>query len=264
MALISNTGKVLYSDLSRPAMSRISPFYDSMLIMGLGDNLSLALDNVKTIIASRISNRAILIALTDKKVGIVLTKMSGVADKFGRLLDELITMDESRSGPDQSSRNPTVETVSSYNESSSVVEEVQTSNTVQPQIPQEEQRQTQYQPQAQPEPKIQPQVRPEPKIQPPPQPETKPKPKAPQSTVAVAPVTAQRKSMERVTVPVLTDPKVLEKCPDKDRRFLELFDGNLSLNEIARRLGVPYFDALQVANKYKNARKVEIKEVFRG
>jgi hypothetical protein len=96
MALVSTKGIVLYSDLSKVVMSRISPFYESMTQMTIGDNLSLALDSTKTIVASRISNGAVLITVTDKKVGIVLTKMGGVADKFGRLLDELIKTEESK------------------------------------------------------------------------------------------------------------------------------------------------------------------------
>jgi hypothetical protein len=96
MALVSTKGIVLYSDLSKAVMGRISPFYESMTQMTIGDNLSLALDSTKTIVASRISNGAVLITVTDKKVGIVLTKMGGVADKFGRLLDELIATEESK------------------------------------------------------------------------------------------------------------------------------------------------------------------------
>lgn len=96
MALVSTKGIVLFSDLSKVAMSRISPFYESITRMAIGDNLSLALDTTKTIVASRISNGAVLITVTDKKVGIILTKMGGVADKFGRLLDELIVAEESK------------------------------------------------------------------------------------------------------------------------------------------------------------------------
>jgi hypothetical protein len=99
MALVSTRGIVLYSDLSKVAMSRISPFYESITRMAIGDNLSLALDTTKTIVASRISNGAVLITVTDKKVGIILTKMGGVSDKFGRLLDELIASEEARGTP---------------------------------------------------------------------------------------------------------------------------------------------------------------------
>nr|MDO8100667.1 hypothetical protein [Candidatus Njordarchaeota archaeon] len=104
IALVSTAGRVLYSDLSKIAMSRISPFYDSIVHMGQGDNLSLALDSSRTIIASRVTNRAILIVLTDKKAGIVLTKVKSVEDKLGRLLDELITMEESKTEPGQPSK----------------------------------------------------------------------------------------------------------------------------------------------------------------
>nr|MDO8135841.1 hypothetical protein [Candidatus Njordarchaeum guaymaensis] len=96
MAIVSTSGRVLYSDLSKAVMERISPLYNNMLLMGQRDNMSLALDTTKTIIVSRVSNKAILITLTDKKMGIVLTKMEGVANKFGRLLDEFIASEEAK------------------------------------------------------------------------------------------------------------------------------------------------------------------------
>nr|MDO8099410.1 hypothetical protein [Candidatus Njordarchaeota archaeon] len=220
IALVSTTGKALYSDLSKPAMSKISPFYESLLMMARGDNLSLALDSTRTIVASRVSARTILIALTDKRVGIVLTKMGSVADKFGRLLDELMALEESKGG---ASPVPAEQVAP---------EEV--SNPLAPApVPEE--------------------------VQPPPPPSEPVSREAP-----VRPIVAPRKGAERVIVPSLTDLKVLEKCPQKDRRFLELFDGALSLNDIAKRLGVPFFDALQIANKYKNMGKVDMKEVIRG
>jgi len=220
MALVSTTGKALYSDLGKLAMSKVSPFFDSLLIMGQGDNLSLAVDSTKTIVASRVSARTILIALTDKKIGIVLTKMGGVADKFGRLLDELIALEESKGG---AMPIPTKQ---------AAPEEVPSPPTLTP-LPEE--------------------------VQPPPPP-SRPVPRE----ATARPAVSMRKGTERVIVPSLTDLKVLEKCPEKERRFLELFDGALSLNDIARRLGVPFFDALQIANKYKNMGKVDMKEVIRG
>jgi hypothetical protein len=227
MAVVSNSGKVLYSDLGKLGMNKISPFYESLLLMGLGDNLSLALDNTKTIVASRVSNRAILIVITDKKVGIVLTKMSGVGDKFGRLLDELIVMEEAKSGEGSPPGDMAVTARSGSSEASSTPPQVEVEETTAPEPPAE---------------------RPEVTVAPP--------------VPRVAKV--QPKASERVIVPFLNDIKILERCPEKDRRFLELFDGTLSLKEIAQRLGVPFFDALQAANKYKNMGKVEMKEIIRG
>jgi hypothetical protein len=96
MAILSTSGKVLYSNLSKSVMTKISPFYDNLLILNPGDNMSLNVDATKTIIVSRISNLTIMIALTDKKIGIVLTKMKSVADKFGKLLDELVPLQEEK------------------------------------------------------------------------------------------------------------------------------------------------------------------------
>jgi hypothetical protein len=96
MALLSSSGKALYTELSRVSMNRISPFYNNVLLMGRGDNLTLTLDPVKTIVASKVSNKAVLITVTDKKVGIVLTKMGAVAEKYGSLIDEVIALEESK------------------------------------------------------------------------------------------------------------------------------------------------------------------------
>ena len=229
MAVVSTTGKVLYTDLSKTAMGKISPFYDSLLMMGQGDNLSLALDASKTIVASRVSNKAILIVITDKKIGIVLTKMGSVMDKFGRLLDELIILEESKSGGEQPPEEARVE--AEETPSPSPVSEIE--EEAEPPAP--------------------------PPSQPVNIPVVAPAPAAPSASVS-----DKRKTTERVIVPNLTDVKLLEKCPEKDRKFLELFDGTLSLNDIAKRLRVPFFDALQVANKYKNQGKVDMKEVIRG
>jgi hypothetical protein len=94
MALVSSTGKVVYSDLGKSALAKVSPFYNSMLIMTLGDTMSLTVDPTKTMMISRVSNSTILVALTNKKIGIVLTKLKGVGEKFGRLLDEIVPQQE--------------------------------------------------------------------------------------------------------------------------------------------------------------------------
>ena len=94
MALVSSTGKVIYTDLGKSVLARVSPFYNNMLLMSLGDNISLNVDATKTIIISRVSDLTILVALTDKKVGIVLTKVKSVSQKFGKLLDEIVPKQE--------------------------------------------------------------------------------------------------------------------------------------------------------------------------
>lgn len=223
MAVVSNSGRVLYSDLSKLAMTKVSPFYDSLQLMGLGDNMSLALDSTKTIVASRVSNGAVLIVITDKKVGIILTKMGGVGDKFGRLLDELVAIEESKIGESLPSRAPVVEAQPASSAPTPSPLQVKTKEKEISARPAEI-----------------------PKVVAPPRP------------------TSPSKSIERVIVPFLNDIKLLEKCPEKERKFLELFDGTLSLREISQRLGVPFFDALQIANKYKNVGKVDMKEIIRG
>jgi hypothetical protein len=96
MAVLSSSGKVLYTDLSKASMTRVSPFYNNVLMMGRGDNLTLTLDPVKSIVAWKVSNKAVLIAMTDKKIGIVLTKLGAIAQKYGGLIDEVIALEETR------------------------------------------------------------------------------------------------------------------------------------------------------------------------
>jgi hypothetical protein len=90
MAIVSTSGKMIYSNLGKAVTARVSPFYKNMLLMSLGDNISLNVDSMRTILVSRVSDLSILVVLTDKKVGIVLTKMKSVAQKFGKLLDEIV------------------------------------------------------------------------------------------------------------------------------------------------------------------------------
>jgi hypothetical protein len=227
MAVVSSSGRVLYSDLSKLALTKISPFYDSLQLMGVGDDLSLALDDARTIVASRVSAKSIIIVITDKKVGIILTKMSGVGDKFGGLLDEIVTSEESKSGEAPVSLESEIKT-----------------RPISP-------------------PPMKSQPIPVPKTRenetPPPSPA-----QVTRSETVAPPVHEKTMVAERVIVPFLNDIKLLERCPEKDRKFLEMFDGTLSLRSIATKLGVPFFDVLQVANKYKNMGKVDMKEIMRG
>jgi hypothetical protein len=225
MAIVSSSGRELYSDLSKLAVNKISPFRDSLQLMAPGDDLSLALDDIRTIVASRVSNKAILIAITDKKVGIILTKMEGVRDKFGRLLDEIIVAEETKAGGVPTLPEMEVKTKPTY-----------PPPTARPPLPETEKIEVRT---------------------PAPTP-------APRSEVETPTLHQDLKVPERVIVPFLNDIKILERCSEKDRKFLEMFDGTLSLRQVAKKLGVPFFDVLQVANKYKNMGKVDMKEIMRG
>ena len=225
MAIVSSSGRELYSDLSKLAVNKISPFRDSLQLMGLGDDLSLALDDTRTIVASRVSNKAILIAITDKKVGIILTKMDGVRDKFGRLLDEIIVAEESKAGE-----------VSTPSEMEVKTKPIYPSPPTHPPLSEPEKLEVR----------------------------TPAPTSTPRLEVETPALHQDIKVPERVIVPFLNDIKILEKCPEKDRKFLEMFDGTLSLRQVAKKLGVPFFDVLQVANKYKNMGKVDMKEIMRG
>jgi hypothetical protein len=199
MALVSTKGIVLYSDLSKVAMGRISPFYESITRMAIGDNLSLALDTTKTIVASRISNGAVLITVTDKKVGIILTKMGGVADKFGRLLDELIVAEESRSGPGGASKEQSLRVPS-------IAAPPEAAQEVEPLTPVIERADS-------PEPVLEEAQPPEPVVK-----EAQPSSPVveevhPQPTPASKPPEAMRRPVEK-SAPIIRETKVIEKEPE--------------------------------------------------
>ncbi|WXG44720.1 MAG: hypothetical protein WED04_11930 [Promethearchaeati archaeon SRVP18_Atabeyarchaeia-1] len=82
--------KQAYSDLGSLSLSRIAPFTESFMLLGLGDNFSLALEEGKTIIVSRISERAALIVVTDQRIGTVLTKIREVIEKYGNEVDAVL------------------------------------------------------------------------------------------------------------------------------------------------------------------------------
>jgi hypothetical protein len=166
--------------------------------------------------------------------------MSGVSDIFGRLLDELVPMEESKASGEAPPREISPRPEPTPPPPEPIVEEVET-QAPPPPPPRTSTRTVAVAPASA-------TVTPEPAA----------------ASVPRAPAPAQQKAVERVIVPFLTDLKILEKCSEKDRKYLELFDGSLSLNEISRKLGVTFFDALQVANKYKNMGRVDMKEVIRG
>jgi hypothetical protein len=80
----------MYSDLSKLSLSRMTPFAESLMLLGLGDNLSLSLDEKTSIVVSRISERAVLIIVTNQKIGTVLIKLKEVVEKYGNRIDELL------------------------------------------------------------------------------------------------------------------------------------------------------------------------------
>jgi len=89
MAIYSGKREI-YSDLSRLSLSRMTPFTESFMLLGLGDNLSLTLDERTSIVVSRISERGVLIIVTNQKIGTVLIKLKEIIERYGRLLDELL------------------------------------------------------------------------------------------------------------------------------------------------------------------------------
>jgi hypothetical protein len=78
----------VYSDLSPLSVSKLTPFTESFLLLGVGDNLSLTLDAGKIIVISKISEKTVLIMVTDQRIGTVLVKLREVIEKYGKEIDE--------------------------------------------------------------------------------------------------------------------------------------------------------------------------------
>jgi hypothetical protein len=78
----------IYSNLSRLSMSRLAPFVESFPLLNIGDNFSLALEEGKIIVVSKISEKSVLIIVTNQRMGAVLVKLREVAEKYGKEIDE--------------------------------------------------------------------------------------------------------------------------------------------------------------------------------
>lgn len=63
-----------------------------------------------------------------------------------------------------------------------------------------------------------------------------------------------------VQVPVILDESIVNKSSGRERRVLELCDGERSVEEIAKEAGVPFFEALQICTKYSAKKKIRIIE----
>jgi hypothetical protein len=87
---IYSARKQVYSDLGALSMSKVAPFIESFMLLGLGDNFSLTMGEGRIVVVSRISERAALVVVTDQKIGTVLTKIREVIDKYGKELDAVL------------------------------------------------------------------------------------------------------------------------------------------------------------------------------
>ena len=87
---IYSARKQVYSDLGSLSLSKVAPFAESFMLLGLGDNFSLTLGDGRIIVVSRVSERAALVVVTDQKIGTVLTKLREVIEKYGREFDAVL------------------------------------------------------------------------------------------------------------------------------------------------------------------------------
>jgi hypothetical protein len=78
----------IYSNLSTLSSSKLAPFVESFPLLMAGDNFSLAQQDGKTIVVSKISEKSVLIVVTDQRIGTVLVKLREVAEKYGKEADE--------------------------------------------------------------------------------------------------------------------------------------------------------------------------------
>jgi hypothetical protein len=80
----------IYSDLSSQSLDRMAPFVESFTLLGVGDNLSLSLNERKSIIICRISEKGVLIIVTNEKIGTTLIKLKEITEKYGKGINELL------------------------------------------------------------------------------------------------------------------------------------------------------------------------------
>jgi len=72
-------------------------------------------------------------------------------------------------------------------------------------------------------------------------------------------VEAERRTrIVTVQVPVIMDESILKKCSDRERKILEMCDGERSIDEIAKETGIPFFEILQLCTKYSVKKKIKI------
>lgn len=79
------------------------------------------------------------------------------------------------------------------------------------------------------------------------------------ATTEKAEVTEKEKmKIVTVQVPVILDESIVQKSSGRERKILELCNGERSVDEIAKEADVPFFEALQICTKYSVKKKLRL------
>ncbi|MEM1657973.1 MAG: hypothetical protein QXK94_02970 [Candidatus Jordarchaeales archaeon] len=172
----------------------------------------------RNLVIMRLSERAVLAVFTHQRVGIVLVKMGALIKSYGSTLDKVLEGVVEEEVP--TVQLPPVEEKAEAAEAvEEVVEEVKAVEEAK--------------------------VAEEVKVEAPPAP---------------AAAEGARGGLKVVTVqvPVILDASIIEKSSGRERKILELCDGEKSVDEIAKAAGVPFFEVLQLCTKYSAKKKIRL------
>lgn len=230
IALYTVRGKQIYSDLDSSVEERLRVFIPSFPGLSVGSHITLNIGE-RTLIVMRLSERAILAVFTHQRVGIVLVKMNALIKAYGSTLDKVLegVVEEEVPSVQLPAVEEKVEEEVGEVQAEGVVEEAKAEEAVEAQTAEGAAAET-----------------------------------APAAEVAAEAaksaeaVTAGRVKIVTVQVPVILDESIVKKSSGRERKVLELCDGERSVDDIAKAAGVPFFEALQICTKYSVKKKVRL------
>lgn len=227
IALYSVGGKRIYSDLDPAVEERLRVFVPSFPGLSVGSHITVNIGE-RNLIIMRLSERAVLAVFTHQRVGIVLVKMGALIKTYGSTLDKVLegVVEEGV---------PTVQ-LPPIEEKAEVAEEVKAEAV------EEVKAEAAGEVKAEAVGEV--------------------KAEAVGEVKAEAPAAAEgaRGGLKVVTVqvPVILDASIVEKSSGRERRILELCDGERSVDEIAKAAGLPFFEVLQVCTRYSAKKKIRL------
>jgi hypothetical protein len=89
LALFAVDGRSLYTDMAPDIRERLNMFSPSFPALSVGSNITVNIGE-RTLLIMRVSEKMILTVFTDQKVGVVLTRMTSLAKKYGEELDKAV------------------------------------------------------------------------------------------------------------------------------------------------------------------------------
>jgi len=219
IALYTVGGKQIYSDLDASVDERLKMFIPSFPGLSVGSHITVNIGE-RNLIVMRLSERAILAVFTHQRVGIVLVKMNALIKSYGTTLDKVLEGVVEEEIP--SVKLPTLE-----EKALEETGEAQEGGETVEEVKAEEAVETTTA-------------------------EEVAKAKAAEE------VTVGKTRIITVQVPVILDESIVKKSSGREKKILELCDGERSVDEVAKAAGVPFFEALQVCTRYSAKKKIRL------